>query len=167
MFLGGGWSFLFGMQCFVSIEQAIEDGDGGAEVVAEGDEQVDVVEVFLAGEAVGEVVAWVDGGAHFAAAWAEEAEVAFAHFRRRPVAAEGGDGDGHRQVVAQAAQQFGGYHGLLSRVGDQGRSRKRLESSRKRGQAPRRLGASPRFRIAVNSRAGRHLFASGVARGRD
>ena len=72
-------------------------------LVVEGEQQIDVVEVFLAREAVGEVVAWVDGGPHFAAAWAEEAEVAFAHFRRRPRAAEGGDGDGHGQVVPQTA----------------------------------------------------------------
>ena len=45
----------------------------------------------------------VDGSAHFAAARAEEAEIAFAHFGRRPVAAEGGDRDGHGQVVTQAA----------------------------------------------------------------
>ena len=35
----------------------MEEDDGGAEVVVEGDEQVDVVEVFLAAEAVGQVVA--------------------------------------------------------------------------------------------------------------
>lgn len=40
-------------------------------------------EVFLAVEAVGEVVARVDGGGHLAAMGTEEAEGAFAHFRRR------------------------------------------------------------------------------------
>ena len=40
---------------------------------------------------MGKVVAWVDGGAHIAAIRAEEAEVAFAHFGRWPVAAEGGE----------------------------------------------------------------------------
>jgi hypothetical protein len=101
--LRGGRSFLVALQGLVSLEQAFEDGDGGAEVVAEDEEQVDVVEVRVAPEAVGEVVAWIDGGEHFAAAWAEEAEVAFARFRGRPVAAEGGNGDGHGQVVAKAA----------------------------------------------------------------
>ena len=94
---------LFGL---VSLEPAFEDAHGGLEVVAEGDEQVDVVEIFLAAKAVGEIVLWVDGGAHFAAAWAEEAEVAFAHFGRRPVATEGGDRDGHgsrRAGIAKAA----------------------------------------------------------------
>ena len=90
----------------VLFEPAFEDRDGGAEVVAERHEQVDVVEVLLAGEAVGEVVARVDGGQHFAAVRAEEAEVAFAHFGWRPVAAEGGDGDGHGQVVAKLTQQI-------------------------------------------------------------
>ena len=95
----------FALSGQVSFKPSFEDGDGGLKVVAEGDEQVDVVEIFLAVEAVGEVVAWVDGGEHFAAVWAEEAEVAFAPFGGRPVAAEGGDGDGHGQVVADAAQQ--------------------------------------------------------------
>ena len=95
------------------VEPAFEDGDGGAEVVAERHQQVDVVEVFLAAEAVGEVVAGVDGGEHLGAVGAEETEVAFAELRRRPIAAEGGDGDAHRQVVADAPQQVGGHHGLL------------------------------------------------------
>ena len=91
----------------------MQEGDGGAEVIAQGDEQVDVVEVFLAAEAVGEVVARIDGGAHFAAAWAEEAEVALADFRRGRLAAEGGDGDRHGQVVAKATEQIGRDHGLV------------------------------------------------------
>ena len=62
---------------------------------------------------MGEVVARVDGGLHVAAVGTEEAEVAFAHFGRGPVAAEGGDRDGHGQVVAKAAQQVRGDHGLL------------------------------------------------------
>ena len=56
-----GWCFRFGLPGLVAFEQAFEDGDGGFKVVAEREEQVDVVEVFLAAEAVGEVVAWVDG----------------------------------------------------------------------------------------------------------
>ena len=39
-----------------------QDADGGFEVVAEGQQQVDVVEVFLAAEAVSEVVSGIDGG---------------------------------------------------------------------------------------------------------
>ena len=116
-----GWLFLVGVgRCFafelfglVLVEEAFEEGDGGEEVIVEGDEQVDVVEVFLAAETVGEVVAWVDGGAHFAAVGADEAEVAFAHFGWGAFAAQRGDGDGHRQVVAKSAQQFGVNHGFL------------------------------------------------------
>jgi hypothetical protein len=103
-------SFLFGL---VFVEPAFEEGDGGGKVVVEGEQQIDVVEVFLAGEAVGEVIAWVDGGAHFAAAWTEEAEVPFTHLGRRPRAAQGGDGHGHGQIVAQATEQIGGSHGFL------------------------------------------------------
>ena len=92
------------MAGLVLVEEAFEEGDGGEEVVVELNEQVDVVEVLFASEAVGEVVAWVDGGAHFAAVGAEEAEVTFAHFGWRAFAAKSGDGDGHGQVVAQAAE---------------------------------------------------------------
>ena len=41
---------------------------------------------------MGQVVLRVDGGPHFAAVRAQEAEVAFAHFRGRTVAAQSGDG---------------------------------------------------------------------------
>ena len=70
-----GWSFLPGLLGLVLSEPAFEEGDSGEEVIVEGEEQVDVVEVLFAREAVGEVVARVDGGAHLAAAWADEAEV--------------------------------------------------------------------------------------------
>lgn len=56
----------------MALQPGFEDGDGSAEVVAEGDEQIDVVEVLQTREAVGEVVAWVDGGLHFVAVRAEE-----------------------------------------------------------------------------------------------
>ena len=102
---------LFGLLGLVLVEQSFEESDGGEEVVVEGDQQVDIVEIFLAAEAVGEVVAWVDGGTHFATVGADEAEVAFAHLGRWPLAAEQGDGDGHGQVVADSPQQFGGDHG--------------------------------------------------------
>ena len=70
----------------VVVQPSFEDVDGGAEVVAEDAEQVDVVEVFVAGEAVGEVVAGIDGGEHLAAAGAEEDEASVAEFRGRAVA---------------------------------------------------------------------------------
>ena len=72
-----------------------QDADGGFEVVAEGEEEVNVIEVLLAAEAVGEVVSRVDGGEHFLAMGAEEAIASFAAFGRRAIGAEGGDGDGH------------------------------------------------------------------------
>ena len=77
-----------------------QDGDGGFEVVAEGHEQVDVVEVLPAAEAVGKVVAWVDGGEHLPAMGTEEAIASFSAFGRRAIGAECGNGDGHGQVVA-------------------------------------------------------------------
>jgi len=85
------------------VEHAFEERDGIAEGVIQSDQEVDVVKIFLAAETVGEVVAWVDGGAHFAAVGAEEAEVAFAHFGRRPLAPQRGDGDRHGQIVAKSA----------------------------------------------------------------
>jgi hypothetical protein len=48
------------------------------------------VEVLFAAEAVGKIVAGIDGSAYFAAVGAEEAEVAFVHFRRRALGAQGG-----------------------------------------------------------------------------
>lgn len=56
---------------------------GGEEVVADVDEQIDVVDVLAATEAVGEVVAWIDGGAQFAAMGALEAVAAFDDFGGR------------------------------------------------------------------------------------
>jgi hypothetical protein len=41
---------------------SFKDGDGGGEVVTEEAEQIDIVEISGAAEAVGEVVAGVDGG---------------------------------------------------------------------------------------------------------
>jgi hypothetical protein len=107
-----GRSRFLGLASLVLVEHALQDGDGVAEAVVEGDQQVDVVEVLLTSEAVGEVVAWVDGGAHLAATRADEAVVAFADFSGRAFAAERGDGDGHRQVIANAAQEFGVDHGF-------------------------------------------------------
>ena len=47
-----GRRFLVGPLNLVLVEPAFEEGDGGAEVIVEGDEQVDVVEILLAAEAV-------------------------------------------------------------------------------------------------------------------
>ncbi len=47
----------FGQSVEVPFQQSFEHGDGGDEVVAEEHEQVDCVEILVAGEAVGEVVA--------------------------------------------------------------------------------------------------------------
>jgi hypothetical protein len=65
-----------------------QDADGGFEVVAECHEQVDVVEIPGAAEAVGEVVSGVDGGEHFVAMVTEEAIASFAAFGGRAVGAE-------------------------------------------------------------------------------
>ena len=46
----------FGLPSLVLLQPAFEQGDGGAEVIVQGDKQVDVVEVLVAVEAVGEVV---------------------------------------------------------------------------------------------------------------
>ncbi len=89
-----------------------QDANGGFEVVAHGVKQVDVVEVLLAAEAMGEVIPGIDGGEHFLAMGTEEAIASFAAFGGWAVGAEGGDGDGHGQVVAEVTQQFFGDHGL-------------------------------------------------------
>src|SRR5277367_2432640 len=95
------------------LEPAFEQTDRGGKLVVERDQQIDIVEILLAAETVGQVVAWVDRGQHFAAARTEEAEIAFAHLSRRSLAAQGGDGHGHGQIVAQPTQQLRGYHDVL------------------------------------------------------
>ena len=60
--------------------------------MAEASQEVDIVQVDVAGEAVGQVVAGIDGGEHLMAARAEEDEASVAEFRRRAIAAEGGRG---------------------------------------------------------------------------
>ena len=95
--------FLPALPRLVLREPVLQNGDGRHEVVSERDQQVDVVQVLPAGEAVGEVVPRIDGGPHLAAARADETEIAFADFGRRPLAAESGEGDRHRQIVVPAA----------------------------------------------------------------
>ena len=63
-------AFSFRQLRLVLVEAPFQDCDGGTEVVAERHQQVDVVEVLLAAEAVGEVVTRVDRCFHFAAAGA-------------------------------------------------------------------------------------------------
>jgi hypothetical protein len=80
--------FVAGSPGLILVEPAFEECDGGEEVVAAGLQQVDGVEVGVAGVAVGEVVFRVDVGEHLAAARAEEDEPAFAEFGRQAVAVE-------------------------------------------------------------------------------
>ena len=91
--------FLAGL---VFAQPALQEADRGGEFVAEQDEQVDVVEIFLAAKTVGQVVAWVHRAARFAAVRAQETEIAVADFARRALAAQGLDDHGHRQVVTQS-----------------------------------------------------------------
>ena len=63
-----------GQAGFVAFEPATEDLHGTAEVVAEFDEQVDVVNVPRTDEAVSEVVALIHHCLHFVAVRADEAE---------------------------------------------------------------------------------------------
>ncbi len=54
------------------LEPPFEQSNGGVEVVPKHPQQVDVVEVFMAGEAVSQVVFRIDVNEHFAAVRAEE-----------------------------------------------------------------------------------------------
>ena len=85
-------------------EPFAEDGGGCFEVVAEFDEQIDVVEVGLTTEAVGEVVARVERGLQFAALRAEEAEIPFNLLGGWTMLAELADGHVHRQIVADRTE---------------------------------------------------------------
>jgi hypothetical protein len=110
---GGFWREFIGLVCLlrrrglgqsglVTFEPAFEDRDGGGEVVAEYHQQVDVVEIGVAMEAVSEVVAWVDHGLHFVAVRALEAEATFTSFPAGTVTAQARDGHRHGQIVANS-----------------------------------------------------------------
>ena len=77
---------------------------GGFEVVSDCDEQIDVVEVGFATEAMGEVVSRVERGLQFSAPRAEEAEISFDLLGGRRMLAELADGHVHRQIVADRAE---------------------------------------------------------------
>ena len=91
-------------------EPHFEDQHGGSEVVALRDQQIDIIKILLAAETVSQIVAWIDRGSQFAAAWAEKAKIAITPFGGRPLSSQSGDRDGHRQIVANSAEQFGAKH---------------------------------------------------------
>jgi len=70
------------------LEPSFEKCDGGVEVAPKHPQQIDVVEVFMAGKAMGQVVFRIDVNEHFAAVRAEEDEAAITDFRRRSLAPE-------------------------------------------------------------------------------
>ncbi len=53
----------------IFVEQAFEEVDGSEESIVEGEQDVDVVEVFVTVEAVSEIVSRVDGGLAFRCNW--------------------------------------------------------------------------------------------------
>ena len=67
---------ILGSSGHVFVQPSIEDRYSRSKVIVRHHQRIDIVEVFLAGEAVGEVVAWVHSDEHFAAGWAEEDEAA-------------------------------------------------------------------------------------------
>ncbi len=92
----------------VAPKPLLEYFDGPVEVVAERQQQVDVVEVPTATEAVSQVVARVHCGAKFAAFDADEAEIALDLLRNRALSAEFQDRDVHRQVISDRTESFVG-----------------------------------------------------------
>ena len=87
----------------------VEETEFGSE------QQVDVVDVLAATEAMGEVVAGIDGGAEFTAVVADETETTVNVFGVRAFAIQLLDDEGHGQIVTQGPQQLAGDHvgGLL------------------------------------------------------
>src|SRR5271170_1898192 len=121
------------------LEPAFQQSDRGGKLVIECHQQIDIVEILLATETVGQVVAGVDRGQHLAAARTEEAEIAFAQLGWRTRATQGGDGYRHGQLIAQPTQQLRGYHEILQGMD---------------------VGWKT---VAVRSRPGRSPFANGAA----
>ena len=68
----------------MALEPGLAGFDRREEVVAQRHQQVDVVEVAAAAEAVSQIRPWIHGGSQLAAARAEEAEVAAVLLRGRP-----------------------------------------------------------------------------------
>lgn len=142
-----------GLLTLVAQQPFFEECCGRGEFIAEVDEKVDVVRVFAAAEAVGEVVARVDGGAGFAAMGTLEAEIAFDHFGGRSAMAEVLDDDLKGKIVADATEEIGRNHQKVSssRSGDQNKS-----------APPARGRRSMGWRWRVRSRRCRLHCASGV-----
>jgi hypothetical protein len=80
----------------------LEQVDGRKEVVPQGDQQVDVVPVSAAAEAVGQIVSGIHRRSKFAASGTLKAEVAFDFFGNGTVPVELVNRDPHRQVVGSA-----------------------------------------------------------------
>ena len=85
-------------------QPSFENVDRGQEVVAVDHHQIDVVEVLTAAEAVGEVVAWIDGRTQFFAGGTLKSKVVVALLCNGTVATESGDGERHWQVVTDRPQ---------------------------------------------------------------
>ena len=109
-FLSDWWGTGIGLPSVVVIQPDFQHQDGRSKFVTELDQQVDVVEVLLATEAVSQVVTRVDGHFHFTAIRAEKTKKTFAPFGGGPLPPQGGDRDGHRQVIANATEQFRAEH---------------------------------------------------------
>jgi hypothetical protein len=85
-------------------EPLLEQVDGRDEVPTEGHQDVDIVPVAIATEAVSQIVAWIHGGSKFFATGTLKTEVAFDLLRDGTVLAKPLNGDLHRQVVANRTQ---------------------------------------------------------------
>ena len=88
----------------------MKERDSFNEAVPGCDHKIDVVDVFSATEAMGEIVPGVDAGTEFSAVLAEKAESALDAFGVRRVVDELLNGKVHGQIVAQGAQQVTGDH---------------------------------------------------------
>lgn len=95
----------------VRVKPLLEQGHGRLEFISDQQQEIDVVDIPAAVEAMGEVVAGIDGGEKFAAVGANEAQPAFDAFGARSGAAQALQRDVHGQVVAQGMQEVAGDHG--------------------------------------------------------
>jgi hypothetical protein len=69
-------------------QPGLQKFDCREEVVTQGNQQIDVVEVLTTTEAVSQIIPGVDGRSEFAAGRAEEAEVAVRLLGGRPLSAQ-------------------------------------------------------------------------------
>ena len=101
-----GWPGAVFRLCLIRLVEAqevLQAPNGIAKAIAEGEQEVDVVDVLPTAKTVGQVVAGIHDGLEIAAMRADETETALDGLGVGRFVTQLLEGERHRQVVAQAA----------------------------------------------------------------